>query len=653
MPGLAVLLAALALSEPAAAPPPSTGTAEWTLMVYVDADCDLEEPTLRDLEEMLAAGSTPQVNVVALVDRAAKGEEEDGYSNRAVANLPNWTTAKLLYVEQGKLRELADWGEANLSDGATLRRFVETVRQAYPARRYGLVIGDHGAAWPGVAADDTAAQEADLLTPDELRKALEPALAGTPLDLIGFDACLMANLETAQTLAPVARTLVASEELEPGMGWEYTTPLRALARQPSLGGQELGRLIADAFRDSYEKSPHEEMREQAPGTTLAVVALDRLSGLDTAVAGLAEQLKKGLEKGGRGAWLQVAESRARTEQYGTLGDPQESATSLYDLRDLARKLAQNVGDPAVKAAAGAVEAAVGQVVVHAVRGRARPDSSGLSVFFPRDGETLAAREPSAYGDLQAVRAGRWLPFLQAYVGQSDADHDDPDVEEEQASAHEVSAEHPVHVSAKVKADDVEEAYFVLQEAHESDSYVVGQVLVEPDEHGLLEDEWDGDWFTIGNGKQHLVCPITDMEPVGDDEQEHDVEGLYYVEVPVQAARKGSSRWYDVWLYFLVDFEADEVKGDFVYGFLDTADGPREFELRAGDRVRPVYLHIDEQGEEDHVVSEDPADEIVLARGAEDLEVGMERVAPGEYQVGFVVWDYAGNVTEKLSDVTVR
>ena len=651
MSGAAVLLAALALSEPAAPPPPAV--AEWTLMVYVDADCDLEEPTLRDLEEMLAAGSTPQVNIVALVDRAAKGEEEDGYSNRGVANLPNWTTAKLLYVEPGKLRELADWGEANLSDGATLRRFVETVRQAYPARRYGLVIGDHGAAWPGVVADDSSSQEGDLLTPDELRRALEPALAGTPLDLIGFDACLMANLETAQALAPVARTLVASEELEPGMGWEYTTPLRALARQPSLTGAELGRLIADAFRASYENSPHEEMREQAPGTTLSVVALERLSGLDSALAGLADQLKKGLEKGGRAAWLQVAESRARTEEYGTLGDPQEPGSSLYDLRDLARKLARNVSDPAVKAAAGAVESAVGQVVVHAVRGRARPDSSGLSVFFPRDGETLAAREPSAYGDLQAVRAGRWLPFLQAYVGQSDVDQEHPELEEEQASAHEVSAEHPIHVSARVKADDVDEAYFVLQEAHEGEAYVVGQVLVEPDEHGRLEDEWDGDWFTIGNGQQHLVCPITDMEPVDDEDQESEVQGAYYVEVPVQVARKGSGRWYDVWMYFLVDFEADEVQGEFVYGFLDTADGPREFALRAGDRLRPVYLRIDEEGEEDHVVSQDPADEIVLARGAEDLEVGMERVAPGDYQVGFVVWDYAGNVAEKLSDVSVR
>src|SRR5207253_570612 len=54
--------------------------AEWTILVYHDADCDLEAPMLDDLDEMIAAGDTKEVRVVAFVDRSPKSEPEGRYS---------------------------------------------------------------------------------------------------------------------------------------------------------------------------------------------------------------------------------------------------------------------------------------------------------------------------------------------------------------------------------------------------------------------------------------------------------------------------------------------------------------------------------------------------------------------------------------------
>ena len=82
--------------------------AEWTLMFYMDSDNNLEAAQLEDLREMIAVGSTPEVNIVALVDRAASADEDDGYSAEPVANLKNWDTAKVLFVEKGRLRQLDD-----------------------------------------------------------------------------------------------------------------------------------------------------------------------------------------------------------------------------------------------------------------------------------------------------------------------------------------------------------------------------------------------------------------------------------------------------------------------------------------------------------------------------------------------------------------
>src|SRR5262249_44976742 len=119
--------------------------AEWTILFYHDADCDLELPMLEDIKEMAAVGSTKDVNVVMLVDRAAKGDKAENYSNDPVLNLPNWTTAKLLRAERNRLVELADWGEVNMGDPAVLKRFIETGVARFPANKYALIFSDHGA----------------------------------------------------------------------------------------------------------------------------------------------------------------------------------------------------------------------------------------------------------------------------------------------------------------------------------------------------------------------------------------------------------------------------------------------------------------------------------------------------------------------------
>ena len=109
--------------------------AEWTMMFYMDSDNNLEDPQMNDLEEMLAVGSSPNVNIIVLADRSEKGDDEEGYTNRAVGGIRNWTTAKLMVVERGRLRELADWGEVNMGDPNNLKKFLETVTTQFPAKK--------------------------------------------------------------------------------------------------------------------------------------------------------------------------------------------------------------------------------------------------------------------------------------------------------------------------------------------------------------------------------------------------------------------------------------------------------------------------------------------------------------------------------------
>ncbi|MEP6903707.1 MAG: hypothetical protein ABJA66_18435, partial [Actinomycetota bacterium] len=48
-----------------------TPPAEWTLMFYMDSDNNLEAPQMEDLEEMMAVGSSANINLIGLVDRSS------------------------------------------------------------------------------------------------------------------------------------------------------------------------------------------------------------------------------------------------------------------------------------------------------------------------------------------------------------------------------------------------------------------------------------------------------------------------------------------------------------------------------------------------------------------------------------------------------
>ena len=85
----------------------------------------------------------------------------------------------------------------------------------------------------------------DKITIDEIKTAVDSF--GTKLEFIGFDACLMANVETAYALKDGASFLIASEETEPGTGWDYIKILNNLSKDSSQIGSTTGKVIVDSF----------------------------------------------------------------------------------------------------------------------------------------------------------------------------------------------------------------------------------------------------------------------------------------------------------------------------------------------------------------------------------------------------------------------
>lgn len=285
------VLLGLAFSSPA-------GAAQWTFMVYLDADNNLEEDGVDDFLEMASVGSDSNINIVVQMDRIP------GYDSR----YGDWTSTKRFLVTQNMTPDpgnaLSDLGEANMGDPATLTEFINWATTQYPATNYALIMWDHGGGWraaqqqlqkalklarsgaekaaisaqlqrlnsfkttKGVCWDDT--NGGDYLESRELRSALDAATHG--VSLIGFDACLMAMVEVAYEVRGTGPSvMVGSEKTEPGAGWPYNTVMAGLKANPAWSPAELGAWIVDKYYESYGNGQTQSSLNLAQMTNLGSV----------------------------------------------------------------------------------------------------------------------------------------------------------------------------------------------------------------------------------------------------------------------------------------------------------------------------------------------------------------------------------------------
>ena len=136
-----------------------------------------------------------------------------------------------------------------MGNAQTLYDFATWAMTTYPAEHYVLVMANHGGGWTGGWSDNDP-EQASALTMQDIDVALGAAVADTGIgafELVGFDACLMGQLEVMSAIAPHARYGVGSEEIEPALGWAYGGFLQALTEDTAMTGGQLGQAIVDAY----------------------------------------------------------------------------------------------------------------------------------------------------------------------------------------------------------------------------------------------------------------------------------------------------------------------------------------------------------------------------------------------------------------------
>ncbi len=411
---------------------------DWTFLVYIAADNDLNYFSGKNLDDMAKIGSNNNLNIVAHLDRQGSYEK-----------------TKRVYVEKGRIVQV-DYGQPSSSQkldsgsAATLIDFCNWAIKNYPANHYALVLWNHGS---GIL-DNVGGRT--IINPSELfifnpqtnmleidrsmgffdyfqkRQMLDPravcfsetynsflsnqkldyalktiqqgALQGGKFEIIGYDACLMGMLEVANLIRPYANYAVFSQEIELGSGWKYDEVLRPFLTK-TLEPAEFAKHIVKAYNNAYQSITYDY--------TFSAVDLKKVVVLEKAVNDLSALLIRALDyqqNNSLSNTIRACKSKRLCTHF--------SEPSYIDLDHFLGNLSDNLNyvllDPtnsqAIKSdLQNAITTArtylASSVIMH-TEGKNLSRARGLSVYFP-------TRQPDpTYAITPFARGNKWFNIIE-------------------------------------------------------------------------------------------------------------------------------------------------------------------------------------------------------------------------------------------------
>ncbi len=705
------ILLGLAPWRPVNAQSSKPATREWLVMLYQNADDPiLEGDIFTDLNEAEWVGSTDAVTMVAQLDRYDGEFDGDG----------DWTGSKRFLIEKDRdlstigSQELADLGEVDSGAPQTLVDFAVWAMKKYPAKKYALILSDHGAGWVGGWNDD-APKEGSSLTVNEIDQALAAILQKTKvrqLDLLGFDACLMSEMEVLAGVAPYARYAVASQETEPALGWAYAKFLGALTAKPTQTGSELAknivksyivsdlRIVDNAARSSYLEELGEETvtakalaTEMSADVTLTALDLSKFTPLMAAFNDFAFALTT-VDPAA------IAKARTYAQAFESVFDPAEPSPYI-DLGHFAKLVAEFAGtNEEVDSALSALQKAYKAAILAEVNGNQRPAASGISIFFPTPdllaqvGSAESEQSYTAYAS-RFVGASLWDDFLLFHYTNFDldpeavdldllgpkgvaadlADYAAPLLAEEneittpgvetkltmsplESSSDTITADETVLLSTQIQGENVGYIYIeVTRWDEENEAYVLEDMdFIASEESaesdGVVYPLWTSDDFAdFVYEWSPTIYSLSD----GTDEAFALFEPEVYGEAQedTEYVVRGIYTYADngVERYALMHFDGDlNYKNIFGFPNLNGTGAPREITPRKGDyfTILEQRYLADDNGE--WVISEQLGDTLTFY-GKPFTATAYESY-PGEYSLGIIVEDLLDNRIAEYATVEV-
>jgi len=408
--------------------------ATWLVDIHIAARNDLLPFAWRNIEQMKQVGSNEKVHIVVHFHFHPRGQEKK---------------TKRLYIERNRAIQVGPDLCKDSGDPETLIDETCWAIDHFPAHHHCVILWNHGlgalnpflsksvnpsplffyntqtqkieldrsitfsdfvyattkSTHRGVCFDDTTG---NYLNDQKLQKAMAHIHEhrGKPIDLILFDACLMACTETAWLIHEHADYMGASQEVVLGPGYNYFLTLRKL-RDQYLSPQAFLHHVIHMYRQTYSRITNDY--------THSGFALDKFATLHTSLDQLAQHLIDGLE---RDQYMSVRRAlrESSAPKYCTHFDEPTHIDLDHFLTNLQGRcdnivVSQNSKDYVLKLRMLIAECrkALKAVITQYVAGSHFRHTSGISIYYPQ------MHMHASYPYTEFARHNAWLQLLQRYI----------------------------------------------------------------------------------------------------------------------------------------------------------------------------------------------------------------------------------------------
>jgi len=252
---------------------------DWNFMVYMVNNNNLNSFGIQNFRQMTRVGSTDSINILLQMDECGKRESKRFYVKKnnpefidhqgpsssgtpknlydfvkwGVENYPSKYVLIDLWNHGSGIKDPHIWGRKIIDHRDEIYDFnpftghLELNRKLpYDGKWYKPENKERGIAFNDATEEYLTNQ--DLTTC--LEKIRDEVLNGEKIDIIAMDACHMAMIEIASQVKTTAKLMVASEEVEPGGGYNYYTLLKPFTRQ-TFSPSEFASHIVNAYESEY------------------------------------------------------------------------------------------------------------------------------------------------------------------------------------------------------------------------------------------------------------------------------------------------------------------------------------------------------------------------------------------------------------------
>jgi len=391
---------------------------DWTIMVWLDADNNLDQNGLIDFNEMEYGLYRAQVGDPSVTNKLSVVVQFDRSGSNNTARYliqPDARNANLDTTIVSTRLDFPPIPEANMGDAHQLKDFIDYCKSKFPAHNYMLEFWNHGAGVRSIAPrtgnsnvksvciDETSN---DWLYTGEISDVLTSAES---VNVIGYDACLMSMLEIGYQYRPgvtgkfSADYMVASPPQEWGDGWEYYKIFERFKGSgtdaegdlcydvSSLTGEQLASLIVKEHKDALVGHYSSD-----PVTAQALTAFDlsKTENVKSALDALSTKLQN--KKSEVISNIQMNGSTTRAMAYFNFYNADQwKDDPSFDLYDFAQRISLDTTDFDLdtRTDASNLMTAIESCIVTSWGDTGAytgftPGKNGLAFFFPGDGQYL-------------------------------------------------------------------------------------------------------------------------------------------------------------------------------------------------------------------------------------------------------------------------